>query len=83
MHMKGMNRPRLNSAVIEGLRYVLTDAEKMLGERQGWGEPDSRDESEERALLYLRQLLEWVGLANGQFCVPKSLSRVCRRPQRT
>ena len=55
-----MSKPRLTYPVIEGLQTVLSDAEAMLAERQGWGEESPNDDNEERALLYLGQLLEWA-----------------------
>jgi hypothetical protein len=71
--MRGMTKPRLTRAVIEGIRYVLMDAEEMLAERQGWGEADYRDAAEERALLYLGQLLEWADVRS------RSSFRPCSR----
>ncbi len=71
--MRGMQKPRLTRAVVEGLRSVLTDAEQMLAERQGWGEVGYQDKAEERALLYLGQLLEWADSR------PRPISRSCSR----
>jgi hypothetical protein len=55
-----MSKPRLTRAVIEGLRYVIADAQTMLEERQGWGEEGAQDGLEEAALLYLGQLIKWA-----------------------
>lgn len=48
----------LSQDIIEGLYLVISDAEAMLEERQGWREESLRDAPEERALAYLRELVQ-------------------------